>query len=43
MIDARNTTAHEYNQKKASMLVEEIPQYLPIIEKLLAYKVLQEN
>ena len=43
MIDARNTTAHEYSESKATNLVEEIPQYIPILDKMLNYKGLLES
>jgi nucleotidyltransferase substrate binding protein (TIGR01987 family) len=43
MIDARNSTAHEYDENKANDLVLEIPLYIPIIEKMLAYKGLRES
>ncbi|MDD9897529.1 MAG: HI0074 family nucleotidyltransferase substrate-binding subunit [Candidatus Melainabacteria bacterium] len=43
MIDARNTSSHEYNEDKAASLAEEIPQYIPLLEKMLNYKGLQES
>lgn len=40
MIDARNTTAHEYNATKAKDLIKSIPLYAKLLEKMLNHNAL---